>query len=57
MVRSGAPLYALQEVADPLQAGQLLDDPRLAPEVGVLSTGQKLPLVNSKNGLALSTVL
>ena len=34
MVQFGAPLYALQEVANPLQNGHLLADPRLGPEVG-----------------------
>ena len=33
MVQSKAPLYALQKVADPLQHGHLLADPRLGPEV------------------------
>ena len=34
MVQSKAPLYALQEVVDPLQNGHLLADPWLGPEVG-----------------------
>ena len=34
MVQSGAPLYALQEVANPLQNGHLLADPLLGPEMG-----------------------
>ena len=33
MVQSEAPLYALQEVADPLQHEHLLADPLLGPEV------------------------
>ena len=57
MVQSEAPLYALQEVVDPLQNGHLLVDPRLGIEVEVLNMGQKLPLVNSKNGLTISVVL
>ena len=35
MVQSEASLYALQEVADPLQNGHLLADPQTSPEVGV----------------------
>ena len=34
MVQFEAPLYALQEVANPLQNGHLLIDPRLSPKVG-----------------------
>ena len=33
IVQSEDPLYALQKVADPLQHGHLLADPRLGPEV------------------------
>ena len=34
MLEPDAPQYALLEVAAPLQEGQLLDGPRLAPGVG-----------------------
>ena len=34
MVQSEAPLYALQEVANPLQNGHLMVDPQLEPDVG-----------------------
>ena len=34
MVQYEAPLYALQEVPDPLQNGHLPVDPLLGPEVG-----------------------
>ena len=34
MMEPEAPQYAPLEVAAPLQEGQLLADPRLAPEVG-----------------------
>ena len=34
MLEPNAPQYALLEVATPLQEGQLLACPRLAPEVG-----------------------
>ena len=34
MLESGAPLYVLQEVADPLQDGRLLANPQLCPKVG-----------------------
>ena len=41
MVQSEAPLYALQEVANPLQNGHLLVDPQLGPEVGGAEYGAK----------------
>ena len=56
-MQSEAPLYALQEVADPLQNGHLLANHRLGPVVGGAEHGKKLPLVNSKNDLAILTAL
>ena len=41
MLESGAPLYALQEVADPLQVGRLLADPQLCLKVGGDKSGAK----------------
>ena len=41
MVHYEAPLYALQEVVDPLQKGHLLIDPLLGPEVGGAKHGAK----------------
>ena len=39
MLEPEAPQYALLEVASPLQEGQLLAGPRLAPEVGGEKSG------------------
>ena len=49
MVQSRAPLY-------PLQDGQLLY-PQLCPEVGGSKHGEKMPPINSKDGLAMLAVL
>ena len=55
MLEPEAPQYALLEVAAPLQEGQLLAGPWLAPEVK--RVGPSLPSVNCKDGLVVSMAL